>query len=1107
MTLRKKALWRDIFREIWQTKARFLSIFAIIMLGVGFFAGIKATGPDMLDTADHYFKRLRLMDLKVQSTYGLTEEDLEILRNQPGVSVVQPGYSGDVFLGDSGLIAKVFSNSKDHALNGYEVVAGRLPEAPGEIAIDAHHSIMKAFGLGDTVTFTNPNPDVSLEDSFHRTSYTVVGLVKSPQYIEKGGRGTSRIGKGTADAFVVIPEEDFSLEIYTEAYIGLKDTAGMTAYTPEYDERVEQFKAALEQALAARPELRLEEVRAEGQAKLDDAERQIEEGKAKLADAETKLADAKAKLDEGRRSYEEGAAKLERELAKGQAELDKAAQELAAGKAEMAKNRAELSEGEAQLKAGQAKLEAERDSAAPRLEQGRQLAQSLSQTASVAPDTLSEAQKQQAVAAAKAADAQLGAAAEGYVIGSVDAAAFKQAIAGFEQGLTQAAAQLEQAQQELDRRAKELAAGKQQLAAGERKLSEGEVELAAGRAKLAESRQEGEAQLAKAKRELEKGQAEYDKGLAEYETEKAKAERDIADAERKLADGQKQIDELKLPKYYVLDRSSNPGYAEYSDNADRLNAIATAFPVFFFLIAALVSLTTMTRMVEEQRLQIGTLKALGYRNTDIMAKFLVYGTLASLAASAAGLAIGFTLFPTIIYNAYGALYNLPDLRISFYPSYSLQSVIVALLCTTMTAVIATRVELRSHASVLMRPKAPRSGQRILLERLTFVWRKLGFIGKVTARNLFRYKQRMFMTVFGVAGCTALILAGFGMKDSIGDVAALQYSEIMKYDAMIAFKEDSADAVQEKEEYEALLAATPEIVGTRNVAQDTMTAAAEGVNNQDVTVFVPELTEDFDRFVVLKDRRTGEPEELNDEGAIVTEKLAKLYGLQPGDALTLQNKENEPFEVQVAGITENYAMHFVYMTPSYYEGVFGKDPEYNTQLVLSNDTSQAWEDRFGEELTALDRVALVKFSSSVGEAFTDTLQSMDVVVVVLIISAAALAFVVLYNLTNINVSERVRELSTIKVLGFYDKEVTMYIYRENLILSFLGIVVGNFLGIWLHSFVLRTAEIDIMMFSPVIKWLSYGYASVLTLLFSGIVMLFMHYKLKHIDMIEALKSVE
>lgn len=1106
--MRKKALWRDILREIWQTKARFLSIFAIIMLGVGFFAGIKATGPDMLDTANHYFKRLQLMDLKVQSTYGLTEDDLVVLQEQPGVRAVQPGYSEDVFLGDSGLIAKVFSYSKDNTLNGYEIVEGRLPEAPGEIAMDSHQGMRNAFGLGDTITFTNPSPDVELTDAFQRVSYTVVGLVKSPQYVEKGSRGTSRIGKGTADAFVVIPEEDFSLSVYTEAYVSFVDTADMTTYTPEYENRVEQHKAALEQVLSDRPEQRLDEVRAEGQEKLDDDERQIKEGKAELADAETKLAEAKAKLDEGRESYEEGASKLKRELAKGQAELDKAAKELAAGKAELAKNRIALSEGEAQLKAGEAKLEAERASAAPRLAQGRQLVQSLSQTASAPPDALTEAQKQQTVAAAKAADAQLGAAAKGYVSGSIDSAAFKQAIAGFEQGLTQAAAQLEQAQRELDRRTQELAAGKQQLAVGERKLTQGEAELVAGRAKLAESRQEGEAKLAEAKRELEEGQAEYDKGLAEYKAEQAKAERDIADAEQKLAEGQEQIDELKLPKYYVLDRSSNPGYAEYSDNADRLNAIATAFPVFFFLIAALVSLTTMTRMVEEQRLQIGTLKALGYRNVDIMAKFLVYGTLASLAASAAGLAIGFTLLPRIIYNAYGTLYNLPDLRLSFYSSYSILSVIVALLCTTVTAVIATRVELRSNASVLMRPKAPKSGQRILLERLTFIWKQLGFIGKVTARNLFRYKQRMFMTVFGVAGCTALILTGFGLKDSLRDVAGLQYSEIMKYSTVIAFNEDSgAAAEQQKEEYEALLASTPEITGVLNVTQDTMTATAKGVNNQDVTVFVPETTEEFNHFVVLKNRRTGERWELADQGAIVTEKLAKLYSLKPGDTLTLQNKDNEPFEVQVAGVTENYVMHYIYMTPAYYEGVFDKEPEYNTQLLLSSDTSKDWEDRFGEELTGLDRVALVKFSSGVGEAFTDTLKSMDVVVVVLIISAAALAFVVLYNLTNINVSERVRELSTIKVLGFYDKEVTMYIYRENLILSFLGIVVGNLLGIWLHSFVLQTAEIDIMMFSPTIKWLSYAYASVLTLLFSGIVMLFMHYKLKHIDMIEALKSVE
>ncbi len=488
-----------------------------------------------------------------------------------------------------------------------------------------------------------------------------------------------------------------------------------------------------------------------------------------------------------------------------------------------------------------------------------------------------------------------------------------------------------------------------------------------------------------------------------------------------------------------------------------------------------------------------------------MAKFLVYGTLASLAASVVGLAVGFTLLPTIIYNAYSSLYNLPDIIKSFYPSYSILSIIVALICTTLTAWLACRVELRSNASVLMRPKAPKSGQRILLERVTFIWKRLSFVQKVTARNLFRYKQRMFMTVFGVAGCTALILTGFGLKDSIGSIASQQFGTIMKYDALVALHEDVSE--DERNAYEQLISGESAITGTLEVAQESVSVHSSGVNDQDVNLFIPASMESLSEYVELRDRKSGEGRTLTDEGAIVSEKLAKLYGLEPGDQMTVVDNDNETFNIQVVGITENYVMHYIYMTPTYYASVFGEEPVFNTELLNYAVQDNTWEDQLGEKLTANGRVAAVSFSSSVGSAFDETMESMDVVTLVLIVSAAALAFVVLYNLTNINVSERIRELSTIKVLGFYDKEVTMYIYRENILLSVLGIAAGSGLGIVLHSFVLRTAELDATMFAPIIKWPSYIYATLLTLLFSGIVMAFMHIKLKRIHMIEALKSVE
>lgn len=812
--MNKRALWKDIFREIGHTKARFISIFAIIMLGVCFFSGIKAAGPDMLDTASSFYRDTRLMDLKVQSTYGLTEEDIALLKTVPGTDVVQPGYSTDVFAGDNGAIFKVFSYNTEKPLNQYRLLDGHLPEQSGEIALD--DLLSGEYKLGDKVKFSGNKEDTGAAESFNKLEYTVVGFVRSPQFIEKNNRGTSTIGKGTADAFAVIPESDFKLPVYTEAYLSFKDAAGVKAYSAEYESLMEQHTQAVEQAMSGVPEARLAELRSEAEA----------------------------------------------ELAKGRTELAAAEQQIAAAA------------------------------------QGNQ--------AGVQRQTQGQAQIQQQA-----------------------------------QGNQTAAQQVAQAQPE---------------------------------------------------------------------TQAANAEamaKKLAEAKEKLAEGERQLAALELPKIYVTDRSANPGYAEYRDNADRLSAIASVFPVFFFLIAALVSLTTMTRMVEEHRLQIGTLKALGYGNSDIMAKFLVYGTIASLAGSAVGLAVGFSLLPVIIFNAYSSLYNLPDLIKSFYPSYSVISIIVALVCTTLTAWFAARVELRANASVLMRPKAPKSGQRIMLERITWIWKRLSFAQKVTARNLFRYKQRMFMTVFGVAGCTALILTGFGLKDSIGGIAPLQFGAIMKYDALVALHSDADEAAQKS--YEQLLADHSEITGTLDVAQETATARAKGVNDQDVNLFVPASTDSLSDFVQLRDRVSGESRKLTDEGAVISEKLAKLYGIKPGDNLTLVNSKNASFDVHVTGISENYVLHYVYMTPAYYTSVFGKEPVFNTTLLNYNAQGSAWEDRFGEQLTQNERVAAVSFSSSVGSAFDETMKSMDVVTLVLIVSAAALAFVVLYNLTNINVSERIREI--------------------------------------------------------------------------------------------------
>lgn len=1192
--MKKKALWKDIFKEMWQSKARFLSIFAIITLGVAFFAGIKATGPDMIDTTDQYYQKTNLMDLKVVSTYGLEQSDIDLLKTVKGAAV-QGAYSKDVMLKDSGLVTKVMSYPEDAEKNSnqYAVVSGRLPEKSGEIALDAESEYSSAYTLGDTVVLTTEDQEDPIKDSLVEDTYKVVGFVNSPQYIEKKARGNSTIGTGSLDGFAVIPKADFDMEYYTEAYLTFSDTASLQAYSKTYEDTVNQHQTDIEKLTKDLPQERLAEIKKEAQAEIDKGQKEIDEAKEKLADGQSQLDDAKKKLEDGQAEYEEGVEKLESEISKAQAELDANSQKLAEGKKELASKRTELEAGQAELNQAkqsftEQKASAEAELAAgekelaanqQRIDQGLQAVQAAQTEINQGKEAIQQGQAtldkqaqelkagQQKVTEMKtslqAAQAELAQAIEA---GTDEAAVveLQQKIVGLQQaipaaekeiengqaalsqgqaeldkqlstiqagepGLAQKQAELEAAQAELNQgkeafaaqkaaAQEKLAAGENEIAANQQQIDEGlqaiqaaetelangETQLTEGQATLDQEQAKGQAELAEAKEKLETGQADYEKAAAEFKKQKEEADKDISDGEAELADAKKELADFAKPEYFVFDRSVNPGYAEYSDNADRISAIAQVFPVFFFLIAALVCLTTMTRMVDEQRLQIGTLKALGYTNWDISKKFLVYASLASVVGTVVGLLIGYQIFPSVIFNAYGSLYNLPSIRITYYISYGLISFAISILCTVASAYAAVRVALQSNAATLMRPKAPKVGQRILLERLPFIWNRMGFIQKVTARNLFRYKQRMLMTVLGVAGCTALILTGFGVSDSIADIPNLQYGKVMKYNALVAYNADASK--EEKETYQEFIQSQSEIKNHLDVLQEPYTASKKGANTQDVTIFVPETTDHLADYVFLNDRRSGEMYSLSNNGVIITEKLAKLFDVKPGDTLALKDDDNNVIDVKVSQIAENYAGHYAFMTKDYYKTVVGQNPVYNTQLLKYQEGKQ-WEDKIGRELTALPNVSAVSFVRDVSGTINDTMGSLGIVTLVLIVSAGLLAFVVLYNLTNINVSERIRELSTIKVLGFFDKEVTMYIYRENIILTLMGILVGSFLGLLLHGFVLNTAEMDMLMFSPNIQPLSFLYSGLLTMLFSGIVMVAMHIKLKNIDMIEALKSVD
>jgi len=572
-------------------------------------------------------------------------------------------------------------------------------------------------------------------------------------------------------------------------------------------------------------------------------------------------------------------------------------------------------------------------------------------------------------------------------------------------------------------------------------------------------------------------------------------------AQAQIKQAQAKITAIGQPTYLYTSRAANPGYSEYHENTQRVVALSTVFPLFFIAIAALICLTTMTRMVAELRIQMGTLKALGYSNAVIGSEFLLYGGLASLLGTLVGVGFGVNFFPRFIAQAYGTMYNLPPISAQYIWTDILIALVIALVCTMGSALIVLRVDLRSSPATLMLPKAPKAGKTLWLEHWHGLWHRLNFNHKVTLRNLFRYKQRLLMTVLGIAGCMAMMITGFGLKDSIGDISLKQFNQLWHYDAIVV--RNGSQTTKQRQALHSEKLYHNDLV----LKQAQVTVEKSGVADQTAALSVPQHPQQLKKFVVLRDRQTHRAYQLGNHGAIIDEKLAKLYHVKVGDQLPIKLGNRATRNARVAAIAENYMEHFIYLSPTYYHQLFDQHPVYNGNLVQFNAHRQKQENTFANNLLKHAGMLNVTLLSTQKKTSFQMLDSMNLVVLIFVVAAGALALVVLYNLTNINVSERIRELSTIKVLGFYDGEVTMYIFRENLILTVMGIVVGCFFGDWLHTYILQTAETNNLMFSPGIHPLSYVYAAVLTLAFSLFVMVFMHRKLKHINMLDALQSVD
>lgn len=1067
-----------------------MSIFFIVALGVSFFSGLRASEPDMRLSADAYYDADNLMDIQVVGTMGLTDDDAAAIAEVDGVETVEAGYSKDVLCESEGKQKVLHVMAASESLNQTTITAGRMPETADECVLDAAFLANNVYEIGDQITFISGNDD-ALTDTLVQETFTIVGTATTSYYVSFN-RGSTTIGNGTINGFAVVAQEAFDMDVYTEIYAAVNGAKAETAYTDAYDGMVEAVIDNIKDIVDERCGIRRAEIVDKAMEELEDGRRDYEDAKTEaeqeLADAQQLLDDGAKQIADGKQQIGEGWQKLEdgrAELVSQENLLVKKEKELADGKVQFQNAEAQLSAAEAEYAAGSQSAEAqlaEADQAVQagqsELDQLKQMYDAMMADPDIDEETLQQAQYLYAQ----------------WEAGTAELTSKRDELAAARAQLAAAKSELDAGRAQLTVQGKVISDGESQLASGKQQIAAAWNEIAANKKLL----RENEALLAEKEAELREGQLEFDE-------KKLEAQEQLADAKQELDDAEAKIQEIKLPKWYVQDRSALTDYTGFGENADRMKAIAQVFPVLFFLVAALISLTTMTRMVEEQRTQIGTMKALGYGKASIAGKYMGYAFSATLGGSILGVLIGEKIFPFVIVTAYKIMYmNLPKVMVPYHLSYALMATTAAMVCTLGATWFACYKELRAHPAVLMRPPAPLLGKRVLIERLTFLWRRLTFIWKSTIRNLFRYKKRFMMTIFGIGGCMALMIVGFGIKDSIFQIAEIQYDELEHADATVYLNDDLQD--ETKRELYHYIAGQSDVEEVTSMAISSVTlksARDEG----EVYLYIPESITGADEFLTFRDRRSGERWSLPERGGVLSEKMAKELGVSVGDNVTIEDQDHGGKEIEIVHICENYMGHRLYMSPGQYEELYGEEIYQNGILYKLKEYDEQEVERIGEEALTYEGAVNVQYVKTFRDSLDDMLSSLNLVVLVLIISAGMLAFVVLYNLNNINITERKRELATIKVLGFYDGEVGAYVYRENILLTAIGIMVGLILGKILHQFVIVTVEIDTFMFGRIIKLSSYIYSILWTIGFSLCVNLIMFFKLRKIDMIESLKSVE
>lgn len=1076
----KKAVIKDALREIKKSYKRFISILLMAFLGVGFFAGIRASSPDMLDTIDTYYKNQNVYDIQVLSTLGLTSDDINAISKIENVEHVDGNFEtdGQIEVGNKEVIANVMSLND---FNTPVLIDGSLPSAKNECVVEERFLTVNNKNIGDTIELNikdMQNDNGEDVPYLYEKELKIVGTVQSPMYISVD-RGTSTLGSGKIDYYMYIPKSNVQANsIYTNIYVKVKDANKYTTSSKKYEDCVNSVKTEIEKIKDNREKSRYDSLVNTVTKKVEDAEKELNTQK---TDAKSKIADAEKELENGKKQIENAEKTIKSNRIKADKEFNKAYAELINGKNKIADSEKQLESKEKQANEEFDKLE-------------KQKAELNTQLTTL-NSGITEVQKN---------IENINIALKNPNLTSEQKANFEKTKKQLENKLSElnnTKAQLVSAISKID---SGIATGKTEIKSAKNKLQSAKNELKKSENAYYSTKNSTYKQLDNAEEELELSKKELKDGENELEKNKKEFNEKIADAESKLNDARAKIAEIENPKWYVLDRNGNAGYSSFIQDTDSIANIGKVFPVIFFIVAALISLTSMTRMVEEQRTQIGTLKALGYNKLQITSKYVLYASLACIIGSILGMSVGFVLLPKIVWKMYSMMYQIGDIQTSFnfeIGSLGFILIVISILGATIYAVIK---ELIQTPATLMRPKSPKMGKRVFLEKVTFIWKRLSFSRKVTVRNIFRYKKRFLMTIIGIMGCTALIVTGFGIRDSIRAIMPDQYEKVFNYDLQINLKADLDK--KQKQDFINSLTNDDKIEKLSETYMSSISAINENVE-ENVQIIVPNNNTDFNTLINLTDVKSKNNLSLPEDGVLLTDKAAQLLGVEAGDTITLKDTDENETNVKVTNVVENYVYHYIYMSKSMYENLYSKSFDSNVILTKDFNLDNETEDNFVKDLMNMPEVASVTRISTAMNMMNDTMKSLNYVVVILIVSAGLLAFVVLYNLSNVNISERIRELATIKVLGFYDKEVYLYITRETIILTAIGLVLGLVAGYFLDFFILETCEINMLRFRKFVAPLSFVFAALITILFTIIVNIVTYFALKKINMIESLKSVE